>query len=143
MRLPNLDGQVSWLTAMMFSTTSTPGKVSLVLKIYMIVNLLRSNYRKVNVVRSKFGIGKKNKTCTHAKFRKYAQNRGRALCLSTLLVFRKSTVFYSCTLAAVNNTDYGSGGQTDPDPTAVGTSGMPEGLAAGHMARQAPFWDPS
>ena len=63
--------------------------------------------------------------------------------MSTLLILRKSPVFYSCTLAAVNNTDYGSGGQTDPDPSAEGTSSMPQGLGAGPGARQAPFRGPS
>ena len=86
---------------------------------------------------------RKIKICTRTKFRKCAQNRGRALFSSTLHILRKHTVFYSCTLAAVNNTDYGSGGQTDPDPTAAGTSGTPQGLAAGPRTWQAPFRCPS
>ena len=69
--------------------------------------------------------------------------RGRALFLSTLHILRKNAVFYSCTLAAVNKTDYGSGGQTDPDPSAAGTAGMPQDLAAGSVAWQAPLMGPS
>ena len=53
-----------------------------------------TNYREVNVV-SLVGTGAvKSKICTHAKFRKYAQNIGWALFLSTLLFLRKSAVFY-------------------------------------------------
>ena len=63
--------------------------------------------------------------------------------LSTLLILRKSAVFYSCTLVAVNNTDYRSGCQTDPDPSSAGTTGMHQGLAAGPGAWQAPLMGPS
>ena len=83
------------------------------------------------------------KICTPAKFRKYDQMRGRALILSTLRILRKSSVFYSCTLAEVNNTDYGSGGQTDPNPSAACTPGMPQCMASDPGTRLAPFRGPS
>ena len=87
---------------------------------------------------------RKIKLCTHAKFQKYAQNIGWAFVLSTLLILRKSAVFYSCTLATrtVNNTDYKSDYKS-PDSSAAGTSGMPQGLSTGPAARQAPLMGPS
>ena len=87
------------------------------------------------------------KICTHAKFRKYAQNIGWDLFSSTLLILRKSRVFYSCTLAAVNNTYYGSGGQTDPDPSASCTWGMSQGclqvLGLSRLLLGVPVKDPA
>ena len=72
-----------------------------------------------------------------------AQNRCRVIFASTVRILRTCTVFYSCTLAAVNNTDYGFGGQTDPDPSPAATPGTPKGLAAGPGARQAPLMGPN
>ena len=80
---------------------------------------------------------------THAKFRKFAQMRGRALFLSTLRILRKSRVLYWSTFAEVNNTDYGSGGQTDHNPSAASIPCMPQGLAADPWTRLAPLWCPS
>ena len=62
-----------------------------------------TNYRDVNAVSSvSTCTGKSKLVHMHCK---YAQNRGRALFLSTLQILRKNEVFVWCTLAAVNNTD--------------------------------------
>ena len=82
-----MDGQVSWLTAMMFSTTR--GKVSLVLKIYRIVKLIG-----VQINPEAHCIAKQVMTrFDHCQLKRYSRNRRN---------YAKGSVYQYGQLARIN-----------------------------------------